>query len=101
MLTLLPICLQVQVLLNHPDLRRTEYLKLELETLDYKMSQLNPIVEHIKSLKSEEFNSHQVNGRTAATRFVLSGEPVNTSWAGPTDINGVNYAHYKDKTELK
>jgi hypothetical protein len=90
-----------QAMLDSPDLRRTETLKLELETLDYKVSQLNPIVDHIRSLRSEELATHVVNGKPTTTRFVLTGEPEVSSWTGPTDLDSKEFAPYKDKKELK
>lgn len=90
-----------QAMLNDPGLRRSQVLKLELETLDYKLAQLSPIVEHIKSLESREFDTHYINGRPTSTKFVLTGEPEVTSWTGPANIDGHNHAPYKHKTELK
>jgi hypothetical protein len=90
-----------QAMLDSPDLRRTETVKLELETLDYKVSQLNPIVDHIHRLQSKEFNTHIVNGKPTTTKFVLTGEPEVASWTGPTNIDGDTYTPYKHKKELK
>jgi hypothetical protein len=90
-----------QAMLDSPDLRRTETLKLELETLDYKVSQLNPIVDHILSLRSQELATHVVNDKPTTTRFVLTGEPEVSSWTGPTDLDSKEFAPYKDKKELK
>ena len=90
-----------QAMLDSPDLRRTETLILELETLDYKVPQLNPIVDHIRSLGSKEYNTHIINGKPTTTKFVLRGEPDVTSWIGPTDLDGGTYSPYKNKNELK
>ena len=90
-----------QAMLDSPDLRRTETLKLELETMDYKAAQLSPIVDRIRSLESKEFDTHLVNDRPTSTKFVLVGEPEVTSWTGPTNIDGVTYAPYDGKKELR
>ena len=90
-----------QAMLNSPDLRRTETLMLELETLDYKVAQLNPIVRHIRSLTSAQLETHIVNEQPTNTKFVLISEPDVTSWSGPTEIDGKNYPQYANKTELK
>jgi hypothetical protein len=89
-----------QAMLDTPDLRSTHILKLELETLDYKVNQLLPIVERIKAMESKEMDTHVVEGKPTPTRFVLYGEPKVYTWSGPTDINGHTFSHYGDKTAL-
>jgi hypothetical protein len=61
----------VAAMLNSPDLRSTHVFKLELETLDYKIDQLMPIVERIKKIESEAFETHIVDGKPTKTQFVL------------------------------
>ena len=90
----------VQAQLDSPDLRRTETLKLELETLDYKVVQLNPIVEHIRRMESKEYETHVVGGQPTKTKFLLTGEPEVTSWTGPTNLDGKTYDPYEKKEKL-
>lgn len=91
----------VQALLNSPDLRSTETLMLELETLDYKVDQLAPIVEHIRNFESEEKETHLVDGRPTKTKFVLAGEPKTYNWEGPSNINRQSFPPYVGKDKLK
>ncbi|KAI6875672.1 hypothetical protein KC323_g125 [Hortaea werneckii] len=64
----------VQALLNSPDLRNTEVIKLELETLDYKVDQLEPILEQIRGLQSLEVKTHLIDGKPAKIRTVRREE---------------------------
>ena len=99
-----PLYLQdgwVRALLNSPDLRNTQTLKLELETLDYKIDQLNPILERIKSFESEEKETHLINGKPAKTVFVLTGEPTIHNWEGPANIHDREYEPYAGMNTLK
>ena len=89
-----------QAMLDSPDLRRTETLKLELETLDYKVDQLSPIVERIQRMESKEFETHIVDGRPTKTKSCLTGEPEVTGWTGPTNLDGKTYDPYKDRWKL-
>lgn len=90
----------LQAILDSPDLRRTETFILELETLDYKVQQLDPIVRHIQQICSKELDTHIIVGQPAKTRFILAGQPIVSSWTGPTNLDGRTYNQYKDKQEL-
>lgn len=59
-----------------------------------------PIVERLKRLESEEYETHVVHGKPAKTKFVLTGEPEVYTWSGPTNINGENFGPYKGKSTL-
>lgn len=87
-------------LLNSPDLRSTHIFKLELETLDYKVTQLRPIVDHIKGLQSTEMTTHIVEGKPTSTFFALDDREESYTWQGPANINGQNFAPYKGKDRL-
>jgi hypothetical protein len=87
-------------MLDTEDLRRTQILKLDLETLDYKVDQLMPIVERLKQLESREIESHLVDGKPTKTKFVLSGEPQVQTWSGPTDIDGGTFHQYEEMNSL-
>ena len=89
-----------QALLDTPDLRSTHTLQLELETLDYKVNQLLPIVERLERLESKEFVTHIVDGRTVSTKFVLHGGRQIHNWSGPANINGQEFNPYKGKHRL-
>ena len=91
----------VQALLNSPDLRNTEVIKLELETLDYKVDQLQPILEQITELQSLEVKTHLIDGKPAKSKFVLCRDPEVYSWEGPANINGQKFLPYKGKKVLK
>ncbi|KAK5107887.1 hypothetical protein LTR62_000597 [Meristemomyces frigidus] len=90
----------VQAMLNSPDLRSTQVFKLELETLDYKTDQLEPIVERIKALVSEEKATHIVDGQAVTTKFVLSDRQDSYTWQGPTNIDGKIFTRYDGKDRL-
>lgn len=90
----------VQALLNSPDLRSTQVLRLEMETLDYKVKQLIPIVERLKGLESREYESHVVDGEPVTTKFVLDGESTVETWTGPADIDGGDFDPYEGKSTL-
>ena len=75
-------------------------LKLELETLDYKVNQLMPILERLKSLRSKEFETHIVDGQPARTKFILRGEPAVFNWSGPANIDGQSFPPYTGKVKL-
>ena len=89
-----------QAMLDSEDLRSTHTLKLELETLNYKVEQLLPIVERLQRLESREIESHIVDGKAVRTKFVLHGRPEVQEWSGPIDINGANFDQYKGKDKL-
>lgn len=89
-----------QAMLDSPDLRSTQTLKLELETLHYKVDQLMPIVNRLKRLESKEYESHAIEGKATTTKFKLVGEPEVFTWSGPTDINGQQFGPYRGKTSL-
>ncbi|KAK4550241.1 hypothetical protein LTR36_003208 [Oleoguttula mirabilis] len=91
----------VKALLDSPDLRSTHMLKLELETLDYKVDQLVPILERIKAFESEEKETHIVDGKPMKTKFVLTREPETYTWEGPANINKQQFKHYADRNTLK
>ncbi|KAI7284350.1 hypothetical protein KC345_g2302 [Hortaea werneckii] len=91
----------VQALLDSPDLRNTEVIKLELETLDYKVDQLKPILEHIKPLESLEEKTHLIDGKPAKSKFVLCRDPEVYSWEGPVNIDGQEFEPYEGKKFLK
>ena len=90
----------VQALLDTEDLRSTQYLKLELETLDYKMKQLLPIVERLKRLESKEFDTHVISGQPARTKFIMTDRPKTHEWVGPVNIDGEDFEPYADKKQL-
>lgn len=87
-------------MLDTEDLRSTPTLKLELETLDYKVNQLNPIVQRLCGLQSKEFATHLINGEPTITRFVLAGQPKVHAWSGPQDIDGETFDQYEGKSTL-
>ena len=89
-----------QAMLDSPDLRSTQTLKLELETLDYKVVQLMPIVERLKRMESREYETHIVDGQAMTTKFVLHGEPEVYTWTGPANLDGGEYLPYRGKTSL-
>lgn len=91
----------VMALLNSPDLRSTEILKLELETLDYKVNQLQPILEQIQSLVSEDLATHWIDDKPASTCFVLTNDPEVYTWEGPADINNQHFRPYAGRARLK
>ncbi|RMY64869.1 hypothetical protein D0863_09504 [Hortaea werneckii] len=91
----------VQALLNSPDLRNTEVIKLELETLDYKVDQLEPILEQIRGLQSLEVKTHLIDGKPAKSKFVLCRDQEVFSWEGPANINGQKFGPYEGKKVLK
>ncbi|EMC91570.1 hypothetical protein BAUCODRAFT_45007, partial [Baudoinia panamericana UAMH 10762] len=91
----------VVALLNTPDLRSTKVLKLELETLDYKVDQLKPIVERLRDLNSEEKETHIINGKPQRTKFVLHEKLETFNWEGPANIDGKKHAPYADKSRLR
>ncbi|KAF2768085.1 hypothetical protein EJ03DRAFT_337216 [Teratosphaeria nubilosa] len=91
----------VKALLNSPDLRSTETLVLEMETLDYKVDQLLPIVERVKSFVSDELETHVVDGKPIKTKFVLTDNASVYEWEGPTNIGKQDFSHYRGKDKLK
>ncbi|KAK5124314.1 hypothetical protein LTR85_002017 [Meristemomyces frigidus] len=91
----------VKAMLDSPDLRSTQTFKLELETLDYKVDQLAPILERLKGMVSEEMETHVVAGKPAKTKFVLTGEPETCSWEGPANIDNQQFGPYADRSTLK
>ncbi|RMZ21716.1 hypothetical protein D0859_14275 [Hortaea werneckii] len=91
----------VQALLDSPDLRNTEVFKLELETLDYKVDQLEPILEQIKQLESLEEKTHLIDGKPAKSKFILCRDPEVYSWEGPVNIDGQEFEPYEGKKILK
>lgn len=91
----------LKALLDTPDLRSTQVLTLELETLDYKVGQLMPIVERLKRLESNEYATHLIEGGPAQTKFVLTGEPEIFNWTGPSNIDGHDHEPYQGKATLK
>lgn len=90
----------VQAMLDGPDLRSTETFKLELETLDYKVKQLIPIVERLKQLTSALKLTHIINGKEAQTHFVLQDTTPSYTWQGPTNINHESFTPYANKKTL-
>ncbi|KAK4893691.1 hypothetical protein LTR27_007938 [Elasticomyces elasticus] len=76
----------VKALLNSPDLRSTQVFKLEMETLDYKVDQMMTIVERIKTIESEAYDTHIVDGNSMKTQFVLDEQVRTYDWDGPSNI---------------
>lgn len=91
----------IRGLLDSPDLRSTETLLLELETLDYKVSQLEPILEQIKQIESREMETHLLDGQPLKTRFVLTEQQHKYNWEGPANINNQDFSPYAGKSSLK
>jgi len=91
----------VKALLDSPDLRSTATLRLELETLDYKVAQLQPILDRIQRMESEEKETHLIDGKPTKTKFVLSGAPESYDWEGPADIDKRKFGPYDGKAMLK
>ena len=89
-----------QAMLDSPDLRSTHILQLELETLDYKVKQLMPIVERLQNLESKEFNSHVVDGQELSSKFAPHGQPQVHTWSGPVNIDGQTFSPYEKKNKL-
>ncbi|KAK5129208.1 hypothetical protein LTR08_003758 [Meristemomyces frigidus] len=91
----------VKALLDTPDLRSTQTIQLELETLDYKVDQLEPILERIKGFKSKELETHLIDGKTMKTKFELTGIPETYSWEGPANIDKEQHSPYAGRDTLK
>ncbi len=89
-----------KVLLDTEELRSTQVLKLELETLDYKADQLMPIVERLSRLESRESETHIVDGIPTTTRFILQGDPEVQTWRGPSNIDGQVHRPYRGRDTL-
>lgn len=87
-------------MLDTADLRSTLLLKLELETLDYKVAQLMPIVDRLSRLVSNEYETHIVDGQPTTTQFVLQSSPEVYKWSGSSKINTKTYAPYRDRKTL-
>lgn len=85
----------LQALLDTPDLRSTATLQLELETLDYKVEQLTPIVDRLSKLESKQYATHVISGKEEETKFVLTGKPAVYTWSGPSNLDGGHYAPYE------
>lgn len=90
----------VQALLDSPDLRSTHILRLELETLDYKVPQLLPIVERLKGLESRQFETHRIDGQPASTTFVLQPHTTTDCWSGPSNLDWKRYEPYAQRPTL-
>ena len=90
----------VQALLDSPDLRSTQTLHLSLETLDYKLDQLQPILARMQLLESAEIETHVIDGKAVKTRFVRSEQIAQSTWSGPANLNNQSFDPYKDKTSL-
>ncbi|KAK3704886.1 hypothetical protein LTR37_013577 [Vermiconidia calcicola] len=90
-----------QAMLDTGDLRSTHIIKLELETLDYKVdNQLMSIVKRLSEMESRTIPTHLVNGIPTTTKFVLHGAPEVQRWSGPADINDTKYAPYSGTEQL-
>ena len=70
----------VQALLDSADLRSTQTLRLELETLEANVKQLSPIIERLESLQSKEYETHILDGKAVTTKFVCSNERTIDKW---------------------
>lgn len=90
----------LQAMLDTPDLRSTFLLKLELETLDYKVDQLTPILERLSNLVSAEYETHIVDGQPATTRFVLQDRREVSQWSSSSRLDGRTYAPYRGRETL-
>jgi len=88
-------------MLDSPDLRGTHIFNLELETLDYKVRQSEPIIQRIKALESREKETHIVDGEPTTTKFVLTDRQDSYTWEGPTNIDNGKFAQYDGKDKLK
>ncbi|KAK5175811.1 uncharacterized protein LTR77_000951 [Saxophila tyrrhenica] len=89
-----------KTLLDTDELRSTHIIKLDLETLAYKVKQLMPIVERLSQLESEEFETHFVDGKPTPTKFVLHRDPEVQKWSGPANIDNENFTPYDGKEKL-
>jgi hypothetical protein len=90
----------VQAMLDTEDLRSTILIRLELETLDYKVEQLKPIVERLRKLESKEYQTHLVEGEPTATRFILQDIQDTYTWTGSSKINDDDYVPYAGRDTL-
>nr|POE75169.1 hypothetical protein CFP56_63404 [Quercus suber]POE94752.1 hypothetical protein CFP56_16989 [Quercus suber] len=91
----------IKPLLNSPDLRSTETLRLELETLDYTAEQLEAILERTKALVSAEKETHMVDGKPTKTIFQFTGMSEVHTWQGPPNINNQSSRPYDGVHRLK
>ncbi|KAK5681704.1 hypothetical protein LTS10_006237 [Elasticomyces elasticus] len=91
----------VKALLNSPDLRSTQVFKLEMETLDYKVDQMMTIIERIKTIESEAYDTHIVDGKSMKTQFVLDEQVRTYEWDGPSNIANGTWDPYQGKGKLK
>ncbi|KAK5735474.1 hypothetical protein LTR17_008172 [Elasticomyces elasticus] len=91
----------VKALLNSPDLRSTQVFKLGMETLDYKVDQMMTIIERIKTIESEAYDTHIVDGKSMKTQFVLDEQVRTYEWDGPSNIANGTWDPYQGKGRLK
>ena len=97
----------LQQLLNSQIIAGVQEFRLELETLDYKLVQLKPIVERLKKLKGQWRHGgfHAVYGTTQKrdqlSRFVANNDVDETTWFGPTTIGGKAQPPYMRMVKLK
>ncbi|KAK4958442.1 hypothetical protein LTR10_004870 [Elasticomyces elasticus] len=91
----------VKALLNSPDLRSTQVFRLEMETLDYKVDQMMTIVERIKTIESEAYDTHIVDGNSTKTQFVLDEKVRTYDWDGPPNIANGTWDPYQGRHRLK
>ena len=85
---------QVRALLRTPGASQIAEFRLELETLEWNMNQLRPILDKLRSLKIHEPDED------AGTHWELVEPFEETTWSGPTNIDGEDYSVYAKRDKL-
>lgn len=91
----------VQAVLDAPQLGCVNEFRLELETLESKIEQLNRIVERLQRLEGKPLLVDLVDHtRLDRNKFVCKDPPRRWQWKRSTKLDGKNWAAFEDLKEL-
>lgn len=93
----------VQYLLNTPCLSAVEEFRLELETLERKQAQLQPIIERLRRLEGtpRQAADSASDGNVQASKLVMKDAPQIWHWTGPARLHDKEYEPYRGLDKLR
>lgn len=81
----------IRQLLQPHGLYQLQEFRLELETVEQRMNQLKPIVDHLCKLQGD-YNKRGPEGPWEV--MAVAGSPTTTNWSGPVQVGGMTHPIY-------
>lgn len=91
----------VRSILNSPQLGGTKEFRVELETVESKLAELNHIIERLQTLEGKPVSIDPTIKSMELSKFVCTELPRRWSWRRSTNLNGEVWEVFKDLKDLK